>query len=97
MDAETEKQMAALIESAEGIRLAVRATNQGNAALCGVDELLRQNLGDSYRRDNNGTWWAGFYVARMMRDMEYLDGPTKKCPDGCIAREGLTFKAPTSP
>jgi hypothetical protein len=94
IDAATEKKMAALIESAPGIRLAILATNHGRAALCGVDELLQKELGEDYRRENNGTWWAGFYVACMMREMGYLDGPPRKCPKGCVAGSGITFKPP---
>jgi hypothetical protein len=96
MDSDTEKEMAALIRSAEGIKLAVHAANNGVPSLCGVDKLLREKLGSKYSRINNGTWWAGFYVKEIMLEMGFVAGPTQKCPDHCTAGEGLTFKPPTA-
>ena len=66
------KVMTQLVNSPDGIKSAVRATNDGQPALAGVDALLRAELGSEYARDNNGARWAGFAVAQVMRDMGYV-------------------------
>lgn len=90
-----------LVNSPEGIKRAVRATNEGQPALAGVDPLLRLELGSEYVRANNGTWWAGFAVARVMREMGFIEAGTGKCPPDCVAGEGVVWKpkqpTPTSP
>jgi len=86
------KLMEQLVNSAEGIKRAVRATNEGHPALGGVDELLRRELGSEYARVNNGTWWAGFAVAQVMREMGYVEAGTGKCPPGCVAGQGIVWK-----
>ncbi len=63
------KCMRQVVHSADGIKRAVRATNDGQPALAGVDELLRRELGAEYARANDGAWWAGFTVAEVMREM----------------------------
>jgi hypothetical protein len=81
-----------LVNSAEGIKRAVRATNAGQPALAGVDPLLRQELGWEYVRANNGTWWAGFAVGHVMREMGFVEAGTGKCPSDCVAGEGIVWK-----
>ena len=46
----TYKVIERLVRSEEGIMLAVRATNMDRPALCGVDVLLRRELGTDYAR-----------------------------------------------
>jgi hypothetical protein len=92
MDQALYKFMEQLVNSADGIKRAVRATNDGQPALAGVDELLRRELGSEYARANNGTWWAGFTVAQMMRDMGYVEAGTGNCPPGCVATQGIVWK-----
>jgi len=84
--------MRQLVNSADGIKRAVRATNDGQPALAGVDELLRLELGSEYELANNGTWWAGFTVAQVMREMGYVEAGTRRCPPGCVAIEGVVWK-----
>lgn len=86
------KVMRQLVNSADGIKRAVRATNDGQPALAGADELLRRELGSEYVRANNGTWWAGFAVAEVMREMGYVEAGTGKCPPGCVAGQGIVWK-----
>jgi hypothetical protein len=84
--------MEQLVNSAEGIKRAVRATNDGQPALAGIGELLRRELGSEYGRAKNGTWWAGLTVAKVMREMSYVEAGTARCPPGCVAREGTVWK-----
>jgi hypothetical protein len=92
MDQAIYKLMEQLVHSAEGIKRAVRATNDGQPALAGVDELLRRELGSEYARANNGTWCAGFAVAQVMREMGYVEAGTGKCPPDCVAGQGTVWK-----
>ena len=87
------KTMEQVVNSAEGIKHAVRATNDGQPALAGVDALLRRELGSEYVRVNNGAWWAGFVVAQLMKDLGFVEAGIAKCPEGCVAREGKVWMA----
>ena len=91
------KFMEQLVNSADGIKRAIRATNDGQPALAGVDELLRRELGSEYELAANGTWWAGFTVAQMMREMGYVEAGTGKCPPGCVASQGVVWKPKGAP
>jgi hypothetical protein len=92
MDQALYRVMQQLVNSADGIKRAVRATNDGQPALAGVDGLLRRELGSEYERANKGTWWAGFTVAQVMREMGYVEARTGKCPPECVARQGTVWK-----
>jgi hypothetical protein len=92
MDQAIYKVVEQLVNSADGIKRAVRATNDGQPALAGVDALLRRELGSEYVRANNGTWWAGFAVAQLMRDMGFVEAGTGKCPSDCVAGQGTVWK-----
>ena len=92
MDQALYRIMEQLVNSADGIKYAVRATNDGQPALAGVDALLRRELGSEYERANNGTWWAGFTVAQLMREMGYVEAGTARCPPGCVASQGVVWK-----
>jgi hypothetical protein len=90
------KVMEQVVNSADGIKRAVRATNEGHPALAGVDPLLRRELGSEYARANNGTWWAGFVVAQIMREMGYVEAGTGKCPPDCVAGLGVVWRPRTA-
>jgi hypothetical protein len=81
-----------LVRSAEGIMLAVRATNVGRPALCGVDVLLRIELATDYTRANHGTWYAGHVVGELMKEMGYVPAGRGRCCPDCIAGEGTIWK-----
>ena len=86
------KDMRELVNSADGIKRAVRATNDGQPALAGIDALLRQELGSEYVRATNGAWWAGFAVAQLMRELGFVEAGTGKCPSGCVAAQGIVWQ-----
>jgi hypothetical protein len=84
--------MKQVVNSADGIKRAVRATNDGQPALAGVDELLRQELGSEYEQAHDGTWWAGFTVAQVMREMGYVEAGMGRCPPDCVASQGTVWR-----
>jgi len=72
--------------------LAVRATNLGLPALCGVDVLLRMELTTDYARANHATWYAGHVVGKLMKEMGYVPAGTGKCCPDCVAGEAIIWK-----
>lgn len=84
--------MEQLVNSAEGIKLAVRASNEGYPAIAGVDALLRRELGSEYELAGNGVWWASLAVSRLMRDLGFVEAGTGRCPPGCVATKGVRWK-----
>lgn len=78
--------------SPEGKRAAVEATEKGWPAISGVDLLLKEKLGDKYRSEDKGTLSAGSVVAEVMRHLGYREAGTGKCPEGCVAKTGMTWK-----
>ena len=88
----TYKVIERLVRSEEGIMLAVQATNMDRPALCGVDVLLRRELGTDYARANHGTWYAGYAVAELMREMGYVQAGTGECSPDCVAGRGIIWK-----
>lgn len=85
------------IHSAEGIKAAVRAANDGLPALAGVDVLLRRELGSEYARAGNATWWASAIVDRIMREMGFIEAGKAKCPTECIAVQGTVWRPAGAP
>ena len=84
-------QMVEIAWSKAGKEAAVSATKQGFPALCGVDRLLRDQLGDRYHKHNMGTFSAGGAVAEVMRHLGYREKGTGKCSDDCVARTGIMW------
>ena len=77
--------------STDGRKAAVEATKAGFPALCGVDRLFRDRLGDKYHKHNMGTFSAGGAVAEVMRHLGYRQRGNGKCPADCVARTGIVW------
>jgi hypothetical protein len=87
--------MAAVIHSPEGLKAAVLATSKGLPALAGPDPLLQAALGAEYKRENDVTMNAGWFVVQQMREMGFVDNGSGKMPTGCVARKATVFKLPS--
>jgi hypothetical protein len=81
-----------LVWSKQGQALAIEATKHRVPALCGIDRLLREELGDRYGKYDLGTSSAGYVVAEMMRHLGYREAGHGKCPTGCTAKTGLLWR-----
>lgn len=81
-----------IVWSKEGQKHAISATERGEPALCGVDLLLRAELGSRYGKHDLGTASAGDVVAKMMRHLGYREAGHGKCPPGCTAKTGLLWR-----
>lgn len=86
--------MMKIIQSVEGIKAMVLATNDGHPALAGVDPLLQIALGAEYKREDDVTQEAGWRVVKEMREMGFQDVFATKMPPGCIAGKAMMVKQP---
>jgi len=87
-------EMEQIVRSAEGRKTAIDAAENMVPALCGVDRLLREKLGDRYRKIDGGTVCAGALVAELMRELGYTAGTRKRCGDDCLARSAILWTKP---
>jgi hypothetical protein len=78
-----------IVRSAEGRNAAVEATQKKLPALSGVDRLLREKLGDRYKKIDRGTACAGANVAELMRELGYEAGTRRHCDSDCLAQSGI--------
>jgi hypothetical protein len=90
----TYAEMERIVRSEEGRRAAIEAAHEGYPAICGVDPLLRENLGSRYKVIDHGTRCAGTIVAELMHELGYRSRPRKPCPLGCLARTGILWISP---
>ncbi len=91
------KSLERAIDSAEGVKAAVRAANEGLPALAGVDAMLRRQLGAEYARADSATWWASSIVDRIMRDMGFIAAGKGRCPVECVAVHGTVWRPAGAP
>jgi hypothetical protein len=83
-----------IVRSVEGRTAAIAAAQNMVSALCGVDRVLREKLGNRYRKIDGGTVCAGAFVAELMREPGYIAGTRKRCRDDCLARSAILWTKP---
>jgi hypothetical protein len=83
-----------IVRSEAGRKSAIEAAQNILPALCGVDPLLRQKLGDRYGVIDGGTACAGAFVAELMLELGYVAGTRKRCGDDCLARSAILWTGP---
>lgn len=86
------RKMQRIIFSAVGKKAAIEAQEKGLPPLAGVDSLLQTELGNDYRRDNDGTVQAGYLVTNLMRQLKFEDAGEAPMPANCVARTGKLFR-----
>jgi hypothetical protein len=92
LDDPIHRRMVEIIWSLEGQKAALDATARGLPALCGVDTLLRSELGDLYGKHDMGTASAGAIVAEVMRHKGFTKSESRPCPAGCVAKTGVMWR-----
>jgi hypothetical protein len=92
LDDPIHRKMVEIVWSTEGQKAALEATAKGLPALCGVDPLLRSELGDLYGKHDMGTASAGAIVAEVMRHKGYTKAESRPCPPGCVAMTGVMWR-----
>ena len=80
-----------IIRSDEGRAAAKAATDEGQAAMAGIDPLLAADLGSSYG-ERDTTNWAGSLTAEIMAEAGYVETRKKALPPTCIAKTAAFFE-----
>jgi hypothetical protein len=78
-----------ICRSVEGVEACVTATRKGEAAVAGVDPILRREVRDYGYADT--TSWAGTFVAEEMEAAGLYRKGRKALPDNCIAKTAAFF------
>ena len=84
--------MKAIIASPEAKSACVEATLDGLPAIAGVDPLLHEALGPTYRRSDEAIATAGALVAELMTSLGYKEAGVKDLPHRYVARRGVFWK-----
>ena len=83
-----------IVRSAEGRKAAIEAAQKALPALSGVDRLLREKLGDRYKKTDRGTTSAGAFVAEVMHELGYNAGTRRRCDGDSLARSAILWTRP---
>jgi hypothetical protein len=81
-----------IIASPEARAACVEATLDGLPAIAGVDPLLHEALGPTYRKSDQAIATAGALTAELMTSLGYVEAGSKDLPDRYIARRGAFWK-----
>lgn len=83
-----------ICRSVEGIAAGVSATRRGEAAIAGVDPILRNQVREYGYADT--TSWAGTFVAEEMEAAGLLRKGRRTLPANCIAKTAAFFVEPAN-
>jgi hypothetical protein len=78
-----------ICRSPVGVDAGLAATRKGEAAIAGVDPLLRVNVREYGYADT--TSWAGTFVAEEMEAAGLMRSGRKALPENCIAKTAAFF------
>jgi len=81
-----------VIASPEARSACIEATLDGLPAIAGVDPLLHEALGPTYRQSDEAIATAGTLVAELMTSLGYVEAGTKDLPNRYVARRGVFWK-----
>ena len=81
-----------IIATPEARSACIEATLDGLPAIAGVDPLLHEALGPTYRRSDEAIATAGALVAELMRSNGYVEAGSKELPNRYVARRGVFWK-----
>jgi len=81
--------MEEIIWGSEGRKVALVATDKVLPALCGVEPLLKKELGDRCNPHDIGTNRAGLIIGELMTHLGYSAAGEAKCPEGGVAKTAM--------
>jgi len=84
--------IADIIASPEARSACIEATLDGLPAIAGVDPMLHEALGPTYRRSDEAIATAGALVAELMTSIGYVEAGSKDLPNRYVARRGVFWK-----
>ena len=82
--------MEEIICGSEGRTAALVATDKGLPALCGVEPLLKKELGERYNPHDMGTNLAGVITGELMTHLGYSAAGEAKCLECGVAKTAMT-------
>ncbi len=92
LDSPLGRAMREIINSPEGVAVALQATKDGLPALGGIDLLLQEKLGQEYRTAYEATIQAGYLTALMMRQEGYEETGRQARLVNCVAKSGEIYE-----
>ncbi len=66
--------------SIDGVIAAVQATNRSEPAVCAVDALLREVMGETYTDDHGNEATCALMVRELMDHLGFVEAGQGKCP-----------------
>jgi hypothetical protein len=84
--------MRALIADPRARSAAVEATLDGLPAMAGIDVLMHEELGETYRRNEAAVPTAQRLTADLMTALGFVESGMKDLPARCVARSGVYWK-----
>ena len=84
--------IADLVASPEARSACIEATLDGLPAIAGVDPMLHEALGPTYRQSDEAIATAGALVAELMGSLGYVEAGSKDLPNRYVARRGVFWK-----
>ncbi|HZZ90067.1 MAG TPA: hypothetical protein VFE13_17190 [Caulobacteraceae bacterium] len=84
--------MQALMADPRARAAAVEATLDGLPAMAGIDVLLHEELGETYRRNEAAVPTAQKLTHELMTGLGYAEAGVKDLPARCVARNGVFWK-----
>ena len=89
--------MEEIICGSKGRKAALVATDKGLPALCGVEPLLKKELGDRCNPHDIGTNRAGLIIGELMTHLGYSAAGEAKCPEGGVRQDCDAWAAKNLP
>jgi hypothetical protein len=86
------ERMRALMAEPRARAAAVEATLDGLPAMAGIDVLMHEELGETYRRNEAAVPTAQKLTAELMAGLGYAEAGTKDLPARCVARTGVFWR-----
>jgi hypothetical protein len=84
--------MRAIMAEPRARAAAVEATLDGLPAMAGIDVLMHEELGETYRRNEAAVPTAQKLTAELMTGLGYAEAGTKDLPARCVARTGVYWR-----
>ena len=84
--------IANIVASPEARTGCIEATLDGLPAIAGVDPMLHDALGPTYRQSDEAIATAGALVAELMGSLGYVPAGDKDLPNRYVARRGVFWK-----
>lgn len=84
--------MHGIINTPDGRKACIAATEQGLPALAGVEPELVRQLGADYATTYMATVEAGAFVGRLMRDLNYEQAGRQAMPEGSVAKTAAVWR-----